>query len=99
MVDSQDKGNREESLQTHVLNRLRLVFLEALLALNLSAFIISFFSLIVRHYQQIFLYLSGVIWLIFGGYLVALVVRGDRLGYLYYFCAGLGAAIAWRHHV
>ena len=99
MAESSGKDLREGSLQTHGLNGLISIAIESFIALNSSAFLISFSSLLCRAFNWLSVWLSVLIVFVIGGYMVALLYRRDRIGYLYAFCVGFGCAIALRHRV
>ena len=99
MANGEIKDLREDSLQTHGLGSFVAVAIESFIALNSAQFLVSISALIVSAFKWLDVWLCAVIVLVIGGYVVALVYRRDRIGYLYAFCVGLGAAIALRHRL
>jgi hypothetical protein len=97
MADLSGKESKEESLQTHGFNELRTIVLELFFSLNISAFLISNYVVLVRLFSWLQLWGLAVIVLVMGGYMVVLVRRRDRIGYLYCFGVGFGCSIALMH--
>ena len=99
MASTEINSVREDSLQTHGLERFRSIAIESFIGLNSSAFLVSISALMVSAFKWLDVWLCAVIVLVIGGYCVALIYRRDRIGYLYAFCVGFGAAIALRHRL
>ena len=99
MANGEIKDLREDSLQTHGLDSFVTIAIESFIALNSSSFLVSISALIVSAFKWLDVWLCAVIVLVIGGYMVALVYRRDRIGYLYAFCVGFGVAIALRHRL
>lgn len=99
MAEMAGKETREESLQTHGLERLRSVVIELFFSLNISTFLISNYVVLTRLFSWLALWGLAVIVFVIGGYCVALLVRRDRIGWLYLFGCGFGSAIALRHSI
>ena len=97
MAESSGKDLREGSLQTHGLNGLIAIGIESFFALNSAAFLISLSALLTDIFNWLTVWLCVLIVFVIGGYMVALLYRRDRIGYLYAFCVGFGVAIALRH--
>jgi hypothetical protein len=97
MAELSGSEKREESLQTHGLDRLVAIVIESFLSLNISAFLLSIYVVLVRWFIWLDVWGLAVIVLVIGGYCVALLWRRDRIGWLYLFCCAFGCAIALRH--
>jgi len=97
MVSFPGNETREDSLKTHGLRELRSVIVEALLVVNGSSFLISSSWFITRLFPHLVLWACSFIVIVIGGYLLTLMYRGDRVGYLFFFCIGLGVSLALRH--
>jgi hypothetical protein len=88
---------REDSLQTHGLEVFRSVAIECFLSLNISAFLLSSYALVSSAFISLRVWVNVLVVIVMGGYLVVLIYRRDRIGWVYLFCVGLGSAIALRH--
>lgn len=88
---------REDSLQTHGLEVFRSIAIECFLSLNMSAFLLSFSALVDDAFDWLRVWVNVLMVIVMGGYLVVLIYRRDRIGWVYAFCVGLGSAIALRH--
>lgn len=97
MADLSGKESKEVSLQTHGLGDLVSIGIECFYALNSSAFLIAICGVIVRWFPVLNGWLCVVICLAIGSYIVSLIYRRRRIGWLYGFLCGFGSAIAMRH--
>ena len=99
MASTEINSAREDSLQTHGLERFIAIAIELFIGLNSASFLVSISALVVSAFKWLDVWVCAVIVLVIGGYCVALIYRRDRVGWLYAFCVGFGVAIALRHRL